>query len=274
MTSIAHRGDSLDKLDKRILLALENDVLSAKEICNEWALPESDESRVRYRIRERLGRDEGRLVQIYAADETPGGIFNRNLYSLTDEGREFVRSNRELLATPESIDELRKETDGVQTDALRAEKKAEDAMDVATSQRDRINDLQRDKHTINERSKENRKRLRKLEGEVFEKKCDPSLKQLINEMADDSQRRDDKLERNMEVVKKQLQRTLATRSDLRDVKRSAQKGANGVSVLKDEMQELRERLDETEKENRRLRAQIAEFMRGRRSSGIMRWFYE
>jgi len=40
MSNLTFRDTSLDKFDKRILLALEDDVLSAKQICSEWAMPD------------------------------------------------------------------------------------------------------------------------------------------------------------------------------------------------------------------------------------------
>lgn len=271
MTSVTHRGNSLDKLDKRILLALEDDALSAKDICDEWALPTSDEARIRYRIRERLGHGEGRLVQIYTAEEVPGGLPDRNIYGLTDPGKDFVRLHREVLTTPEDIDDLCERINDAHDRADSAYAEAKSAEAVANKQRERINDLQRDKHAINERSKENRKRLRKLEDEVFETKWEPSLRQRLDEIREGSKKRDEELEHDLDVMERRLRRTLATRSDLRDVERAAQEGANGVTALSDEIQELKERLDETEKENRRLRVRVAELEQEKQKSRITRW---
>ncbi|WP_207588495.1 hypothetical protein [Halomontanus rarus] len=261
MSKITHGVYDLDRLDKRILVALDDNVLSAKEICEEWALPSSDSSRVRYRIRERLGVGAERLVQIYDAVETPGDIYDRNLYALTDRGQQFVARHREALTTPESIDELREDLDDVHTDLQRVDEMADDAMDVATSQRERINGLQRDKYTLNERSKENRERLQSLEREVFETDWDSSLRDLIAEIEEESQNRDEDIRNDLDVQKKQLMRRLVTADEFTQVKADAERGRNWSKALLERVRELENELDEERERNENLTRRLNEIER-------------
>jgi chromosome segregation ATPase len=268
MTAISHRGNSLDKIDKRILLALDDDVLSAKEICDEWALPESDEARVRYRIRERMGRGEGRLVQIYDAEEVPGGVNDRNLYSLTREGEEFVRSTREALATPESIDDLRGDLKDVQAEAVDAGESAEDAMGVATSQRERVNDLQRDKHTINDRSKENRKRLTELEREVFEDEWgEPSLRELLDQIEEASINRVEDVRHDVKRAEQNARREYAKADDLNEVQTTSQRNSKRTKNLAERVNELESELEQEQSRNDDLERRVAQLERLVQSSG-------
>lgn len=277
MTTLSHRGNNIDKLDKRILLALEDDVLSAQDICQEWALPDSDEARVRYRIRERLGRGEGRLVQIYDAEEMPGGVNDRNIYSLTPDGEEFVRSNREALATPESIDDLRRKLQDVRDSALDADESAEDAMDVATSQRDRVNDLQRDKHKINDRSKENRKRLTELEREVFEDEWgDPSLRELIEQLEESSINRVEDVRHDLNVLEQSARREYAKADDLTSVETTSQRNSKLVKSLAERVNELESELESERGRNDNLERRVAQLERAiqSQSGGLKGLFYD
>lgn len=257
MSDLIFRDTSLDKLDKRILLVLEDDVLSAKQICSEWAMPDDHASRVRYRIRERLGQGEGRLVQIYAADETPGDIHNRNLYTLTEDGEAFVRANHEALQTPEDIDALIERVESVNDRASHARQKADDAEETAERQRERVNNLQRDYHKVNERSKESRKRLRKIENEVFETEWEPSLNQLIDEVAEGSRRRDEDIEHDLEIMKRTLRRELVSKSDFGPVERQAQKAWNWVRSMADRVNALESELEEEQERREQLERRVA-----------------
>jgi|AntRauMinimDraft_4_1070384.scaffolds.fasta_scaffold01481_1 exonuclease SbcC len=257
MSNLTFRDTSLDKFDKRILLALEDDVLSAKQICSEWAMPDDYASRVRYRIREQLGQGEGRLVQIYADDETPGAIHNRNLYALTEDGEAFVRANYEALQTPEDIDALVKRVESVDDRAVHARQKAEDVEETAERQRERVNNLQRDYHKVNERSKESRKRLRKIENEVFETEWEPPLSQLIDEVAEGSRRRDENIEHDLDVLNQTLRRELVSRSDFRPVERQAQKAWNWVRSMADRVNALESKLEEEQERREQLERRVA-----------------
>ena len=261
MTTVLYEGYELDKLDKRILTTLEDDTLSAREICERWGLKKSDSSRVRYRIRERLGRGEDCLIQIYDAVETPGDIYNRNLYALTEDGKQFVTEHREALTTPESIEELRVDIEKVRGDTERLDTEIKDAMDVATSQRERINDLQRDKYTINERSKENRERLQELEREVFETDWDSSLRDLIDEIETASKSRDEAIRHDLDIQKKNLIRRLVTADEFRPVKSNAERGKNWSKALLDRVQELENALDEERQQNEHLMYRLNEIER-------------
>ena len=257
MSNLTFRDTSLDKFDKRILLALEDDVLSAKQICSEWAMPDDYASRVRYRIREQLGQGEGRLVQIYADDETTGAIHNRNLYALTEDGEAFVRANYEALQTPEDIDALVKRVESVDDRAVHARQKAEDVEETAERQRERVNNLQRDYHKVNERSKESRKRLRKIENEVFETEWEPPLSQLIDEVAEGSRRRDENIEHDLDVLNQTLRRELVSRSDFRPVERQAQKAWNWVRSMADRVNALESKLEEEQERREQLERRVA-----------------
>jgi len=276
MTAISYQGDLLDKLDKRILLALEDDILSAKGICTEWALPESDASRVRYRIRERLGRGAERLVQTYGADETPGAIHDRKLYSLTNSGEEFVRANRELLTTPESIDELRDDINEVRSDVQQVENMTVNAEDIATSQRERVNDLQRDKHAINDRSKENRKRLQKLEREVLATEWDASLQQLIDEVAEGAKSRYSELEHEIERTETKLRDQFVSYKEYRETQRQAEKAWNWAQSLRDSLRETEEKLKKERARNDELEQRLTAIEQElfEDSSGLKDFFYK
>ncbi|MUV56237.1 hypothetical protein [Halogeometricum sp. CBA1124] len=266
---------SLDKLDKRILLALDEDLLSAKGICDAWALPESDEARVRYRIRERLGCGDDALVCVYRAEKLPGGISDRHIYSLTDAGAGLVKSNREELTTPESIDELREDLDRVDDTARAAGEDADEAMDVATAQRERINKLQAEKCTINDRSKENRSRVQDLEREVFAIDWDDSLSERIGVVEEASINRASDIEDQIERRERQYRSDFAKRSDLRDVQSTAQRASNVSQNASERINELKEALEAERARVNELERRLAAIERASdKPGGIMRYFYD
>lgn len=265
---------SFDKLDKRILLALNDDLLSAKGICDAWALPESDEARVRYRIRERLGCGDDALVRVYGAEELPGGISDRHIYSLTDAGAEFVKSNHEELTTPESIDELREDLDRVDDAVQAAGEDADEAMDVATAQRERINKLQAEKCTINDRSKENRSRVQDLEREVFATDWDDSLSERIEVVEEASINRASDIEDQIERRERQYRSDFAKRSDLRDVQSTAQHVSNVSQNASERINELKEELEAERVRANEFERRLAAIERVLdKPRGIMRYFY-
>ncbi|OYR42883.1 hypothetical protein DJ75_12355 [Halorubrum sp. Eb13] len=156
----------------------------------------------------------------------------------------------------------------MRSEARDASESAEDAMGVATSQRERVNDLQRDKHTINDRSKENRKRLTELEREVFDDGFgDLSLRELIDQIEDASINRVEDVRHDLNRVEQDARREFARADDLTEVQKTSHRTSKLTKNLAERVNKLESELEQEQSRNDDLERRVVQLERAIQSSG-------